>query len=112
MTAPESTPRRPRRPPSRHGLLFGGDALYQVLAQLAKRGAREFTTQSMSRLIGRTPEHTRREIEKLIALGAVEEVRRQRKTRVYKVRDTPLAEELLDLPDVLVAELGRYRRPR
>ena len=107
----DATPRRKRPAPSRHGLLFGGDALYQVLAQLAKEPRAEFTTSSLSRCVGRTPEHTRSEIEKLIALDVVEEVRRERKTRVYKMKNNHLADDLLELPEALVGQFGKYRRP-
>lgn len=112
MTPPHaSKPRRKRKPPSLHGLLFGSDALYQVLAQLARTRTAEFTTKTLSQGIGRTPEHTRREIEKLIALGVVVEDRRDRKTRVYKVTKSGITNEVLDLPTALIAELGRYRKP-
>jgi hypothetical protein len=112
MTPPHaSTPRRKRKPPSPHGLLFGSDALYQVLAQLARTRTVEFTTKTLSRRIRRTPEHTRREIEKLIALGVVSEERRDGKTRVYLVTKSKITDEVLDLPEALIAELGRYRKP-
>jgi len=112
MTTPQaSKPRRKRRPPSRHGLLFGSDALYQVLAQLARTQGKEFTTKELARRIRRTQEHTRSEIDKLIRLGIVEEARRERKTRIYKVTESKIADEVLDLPAALTAELGRYRKP-
>jgi hypothetical protein len=108
------TPRVPakrKRPPrSRHGLLFGGDALYQVLAELAKDPNREFTVKGLAEQITRTPEHTRSEIEKLLALGVVGEVRRERRARIYSVTGTPLSHDLLNLPRVLVKQLGRYKR--
>lgn len=110
--APTPSTRRKRPPPSRHGLLFGGDGLYQVLAYLAKERPPEFTTKILAKRIRRTPEHTRTEIEKLITLGVVEEVRRVRKARVYGVRETPLSNHVLELPAVLLQQLGQYRRPR
>jgi len=110
MTPPPASKRK-RPPPSRHGLIFGGDALYQVLAQLSKDRDGEFTTNELAAAISRTPEHTRREIEKLIELDVLKEVRRDRKTRIYALTPTPLSEELLDLPELLVRQLGRYRRP-
>jgi hypothetical protein len=109
---PPATSKRKRPPPSRHGLLFGGDALYQVLEYLANERPREFTTKALAKRIKRTPEHTRAEIDKLIAVGVVGEVRRDRKTRIYGIRKTDLSKEMLDLPAVLVEQLGRYRRPR
>lgn len=109
---PTPSPRRKRPPPSRHGLLFGGDALYQLLAYLARERPHKFTTQQLAKRIKRTPEHTRTEIDKLIALGVVEQVGKFRKTRLYGITDSTLSDELLDLPDVLVEQLGRYRRPR
>lgn len=107
------TSQRRRRPtPSRHGLLFGGDALYQVIAELARDRSDQFTTKSLSRKIKRTPEHTRSEIRKLMRLRVVEEVGRDRKARLYALTDTPLTDDLLELPSVLVAQLGRFKRPR
>jgi hypothetical protein len=111
MPPTPSTPRK-RPQPSRHGLLFGGDGLYQVLAYLAKERPPEFTTKILAKRIRRTPEHTRTEVEKLITLGVVEEVRRIRKARVYGVRNTPLSDQVLELPAALLQQLGRYRRPR
>ena len=111
MTPQASKPRRRRRPPSPHGLLFGSDALYQVLAQLAGTRSIEFTTKTLSGRIKRTPEHTRNEIDKLIKLGVVVETRRDRKTRVYKVTESTISDEVLDLPNALIAVLGRYRKP-
>ncbi|MDQ3380857.1 MAG: hypothetical protein M3546_11165 [Actinomycetota bacterium] len=107
-----TSPRRRRPAPSRHGLLFGSDALYQVLAELAKDRGDQFTTKGLSGKIERTPEHTRSEIQKLMRLKVVEEVGRDRKARIYAVTDTPLADDLLELPSVLVAQLGRFKRPR
>jgi len=109
---PTASARRKRPPPSRHGLLFGGDGLYQVLAYLAKERPQEFTTRVLAKRIRRTPEHTRTEVEKLITLGVVEEVRRMRRARVYGVTDTPLSDQVLELTGVLLQQLGRYRRPR
>ena len=110
--AADPAPRRKRPAPSRHGLLFGGDALFQVLVALAERRADTFTTKTLSNEIARTPEHTRAEITKLIALDVVEEIGRDRKTRLYAVKKTNLSSELLDLPDALIEQLGSYKRPR
>jgi len=93
-------------------LLFGGDALYQLLAYLARERPEEFTTVGLAKRIRRTPEHTRTEIAKLISLGVIEQVGKERMTRLYSITDSSLTDELLDLPDVLVDQLGRYRRPR
>lgn len=109
---PLPSQRRKRPPPSRHGLLFGGDALYQLLAYFARERPDKFTALGLAKRIRRTPEHTRAEIEKLIELGVVEQVGRERKTRLYSITDSVLSEELLDLPEALVEQLGRYRRPR
>jgi hypothetical protein len=108
---PTPSPRRKRPPPSKHGLLFGGDALYQLLAYLARERPEAFTTIGLAKRIKRTPEHTRTEIEKLIVLGVLQQVGKARKTRLYSITDSTLSDELLDLPDVLVDQLGRYRRP-
>lgn len=108
--APPSA-RRKRLPPSRHGRLFGGDALYQVLAELAKSRSNRFTAMKLAQTIQRTPEHTRSELEKLLALDVIEEVARERKARVYAVKDTPLTNAVLDLPTALVQLLGAYKRP-
>lgn len=104
---------RPKRPaPSRHGLLFGGDALYQILAELATRRGKEFTVKSLATNIDRTPEHTRSEIEKLIKLRVVAETGRKRKARVYAVTETSVSDTLLELQTALVRQLGKYKRPR
>lgn len=82
-----------------------------MLARLSKDRDGEFTTNELAAAISRTPEHTRREIEKLIELEVLKEVRRDRKTRIYALTATSLSDELLDLPQALVSQLGLYRRP-
>ncbi len=96
MTSTPS-PRRKRPPLSKHGLLFGGDALYQLLAYLAQERPEEFSTLQLATRIKRTPEHTRSEIDKLIELGVLEQVGNDRKTRLYGITDSTLSDELLDL---------------
>jgi hypothetical protein len=107
---------RPQTSP--HGKLFGGDALYEVLAELAVNRGRKFSVLPMSegaviplaKTIGRTPAQTRKEVRKLQAVGVLEEVQRLRKAEIYAIAENEFAGHLLSIPDLLVERLGRYRR--
>ena len=109
-----------RPPTSRHGKLFGGDSLYEVLAALAANRGKRFSVLPMededkeivalARAIGRTVTQTRREVRKLQTIGVLEEVDRRRKAEVYAVRDDALTDRVLSLPDLLVQRLGAYKR--
>ena len=109
-------PGRPQT--SAHGKLFGGNSLFEVLATLAAHRAKNFTlvpvedddVVALAETLGRTVTQTRRELRKLEAIGVIEEVERRRKTAVYAVADTEVAERTLALPDALVALLGAYKR--
>ena len=110
-----------RPPTSPHGKLFGGDSLYEVLATLAGHRDKRFTVLPiegedqeivpLAQTIGRTVTQTRREVRKLQTVGVLEEVDRQRKTEVYAVRKSKLADRVLSLPDLLMKQLGPYGRP-
>jgi predicted transcriptional regulator len=101
-----------------HGKLFGGDSLCEVLATLAANRAKRFAVLrveddevvALAEAIDRTVTQTRREVRKLEAIGVIEEVERRRKTVVYAVADSDVAERTLALPDALVARLGEYPR--
>ncbi len=105
---------RPQTSP--HGKLFGGDSLYEVLAELAANRGRKFSVLPMrdraviplAERIGRTPTQTRKEVRKLQAVGVLEEVQRFRKAEVYAIAEDEIADRLLSLPDLLVKRLGRY----
>ncbi len=108
-------PGRPQTSP--HGKLFGGDSLYEVLAELAAHRGQRFSVLPMhdsaviplAKRIGRTPTQTRKEIRKLQNVGVVEQVERLRKAEVYAVAENEIADRLLALPGLLVKRLGRYR---
>jgi hypothetical protein len=107
---------RPQTSP--HGKLFGGDSLYEVLAELAKNRGKRFSVVPvqqrdvvpLAETVGRTPKQTRSEIRKLQSVGVLAEVERVRKTEIYAVAEGELAERLLSLPAVLIKGLGPYRR--
>jgi CelD/BcsL family acetyltransferase involved in cellulose biosynthesis len=109
----------PGRPTtSSHGRLFGGDSLYEVLAELAAhRGAKfsvtatdDSTVLPLAATIRRTARQTRKEVRKLQEIGVLEEVARQRKTEVFKITDDAISRNLLSLPELLIARLGAYQR--
>jgi hypothetical protein len=107
---------RPQTSP--HGRLFGGDSLYEVLAELAKNRGKRFSVVPvqepdvvpLAEAVGRTPKQTRGEIRKLQSVGVLAEVERVRKTEIYAVADGEITEQVLSLPAVLVKRLGPYRR--
>jgi len=101
---------RGRPPPSPHGRLFGGDSLYEVLAVFAAERAAEFSTATLASRIGRTHRQTRKEIRKLEEVGAVRQIRKDRKEEWFAPAESEIAETLLSMPDLLVARLGKYRR--
>lgn len=108
-------PGRPQTSP--HGKLFGGDSLYEVLAELAAHRGQRFSVLPMqdravvplAKAIGRTPTQTRKEVRKLQSVGVLEQVERLRKAEVYAVAENEIADRLLALPDLLVKRLGHYR---
>jgi hypothetical protein len=107
-------PGRPQTSP--HGKLFGGDSLYEVLAELATHRGQRFSVLPMqdraviplAMRIGRTPTQTRKEIRKLQNVGVLEQGERLRKTEVYAIAENEIADRVLGLPDLLVKRLGRY----
>jgi hypothetical protein len=109
-------PGRPQTSP--HGKLFGGDSLYEVLAELAVHRGQRFSVTpvqdrkviALAETIRRTPTQTRNEVRKLQRMGVLEEVQRVRKAEVYAVSDDALAELVLSLPELLVERLGPYGR--
>jgi hypothetical protein len=111
-----TTSGRPTTSP--HGRLFGGDSLYEVLAELAAQSDARFsvtptgdeTVIPLAQSIRRTARQTRKEVRKLQEIGVLEEVERRRKTEVYKVTDKAISDHVLSLPELLIARLGAYRR--
>lgn len=105
---------------SQHGKLFGGDSLYEVLAELAANRGEKFSVLPvpddvaipLATRIGRTPTQTRKEIRKLQGVGVLEEVERLRKSEVYAIAENEIADQLLALPELLVKRLGRYQSTR
>ena len=103
---------------SLHGKLFGGDSLYEVLAELAANRGSKFSVLPMqsssvvplAERIGRTPTQTRNEVRKLQTVGVLEQVDRLRKTEVYAIAENDIADHVLSLPELLVERLGRYPR--
>lgn len=100
---------RPR--PSPHGRLFGGDSLYQVLAAFAANRDRAFSAEALADEVKRTVRQTRKEIRKLEAVGAVEQVGKTGKQEYFAPAESDIAATLLSLPELLVKRLGEYRRP-
>jgi hypothetical protein len=104
---------------SAHGKIFGGDTLYEVLAELAANPEAKFSVlpsadravRPLAKTIRRTPAQTRKEVRKLQNVGVLKEVERRRKTEVYAVTESAISEKLLSLPELLVARLGTYRQP-
>jgi hypothetical protein len=113
-------PKQGRPQTSAHGKLFGGDSLYEVLAELAARRRAKFSVTpsgdrrvvALADAVRRTPVQTRREVRKLQKLGVLEEVERRRKTEVYAVTESEISDAVLSLPELLVTRLGAYRRRR
>jgi len=109
-------PGRPQTSP--HGKLFGGDSLYEVLAELAANRGKKFsvlpmqdrTVVPLAEMIGRTPTQTRKEVRKLQKVGVLEQVERLRKAEVYAIAENDIADHVLSLPELLVERLGRYPR--
>lgn len=107
-------PGRPQTSP--HGKLFGGDSLYEVLAELAANRGKKFSVLPMhdraviplAKTIGRTPTQTRKEIRKLQNVGVLEEVERLRKAEIFAIAQNDIADRVLSLPELLVKRLGRY----
>jgi predicted transcriptional regulator len=103
---------------SDHGKLFGGDSLYEVLAELAARRRATFSVTptadrkvvALAEAAQRTPAQIRREVRKLQSLGVLKEVERRRKTELFAVTESEISRTVLSLPKLLVAQLGAYRR--
>src|SRR3972149_5611023 len=109
-------PGRPQTSP--HGKLFGGDSLYEVLAELAANRGKKFsvlpmqdrTVVPLAEMIGRTPTQTRKEVRKLQKVGVLEQVERLRKGEVCAVAETTIAAPVLSHPGLPVGRLGRSPR--
>jgi hypothetical protein len=103
---------------SPHGKHFGGDSLFEVLAELAANRGSKFSVLPMrsssvvplAERIGRTPTQTRNEVRKLQNVGVLEQVDRLRKAEVFAIAENDIAAHLLSLPELLVEQLGRYPR--
>lgn len=96
-----------REPLSQHARIFSGDALYEVLAAVARtRGA--FHGSALADEIGRSPAQVQRELAKLLALGAVLEQPARGMRRPMRRADTKLAEHLFALPRLIESRLGPY----
>ena len=93
---------------SLHGRLFGSDSLYLVLRELVADRAAEVSILGMATQIERTPKRARVELKKLRDLEIIEVSRRERKTDYYRLSDSQLAAETLELVQALDAQLGVY----
>lgn len=84
---------------SPHGRLFGGDSLYEVLAELAANRGEKFSVLPLqdpaviplAMRIGRTSTQTRKEVRKLQRVGVLEEIDRLRKAEVYGIAQNEMA---------------------
>lgn len=92
---------------SQHARIFSGDALYEVLAAVA-RARGDFHGSALAAEIGRSPAQVQREIEKLLALGAVVEQSAAGMRRPMRRADTKLAGHLFALPRLIESRLGPY----
>src|SRR5262249_37656019 len=96
-----------REPISPHARIFSGDSLYEVLAGVARAGG-EFHGSALAQETGRSPAQVQRELEKLLALGAVVEHRAPGMRRPMTRGDSELAAHLFALPALIEARLGPY----
>jgi hypothetical protein len=96
-----------RPPTSLHGRLFGGDTLYEVLAEIARSKKPTYAVPLAAEL-GRTTKQTRDELAKLQQLHILDEIAREGKAHLLGPASNPLAKAILQLPQLLVAELGPY----
>lgn len=99
-----------RPPTSLHGRLFGGDALYEVLAELARSRKNHFSTEMLATKVDRSLPQTRKEIRKLENVGAITLVRKKGKQEYFAAADNDIGDALFSLPPLLVRQLGPYRR--
>jgi hypothetical protein len=99
-----------RGPVSRHGRLFGGDTLYEVLAEIA-RSTGPVRAVGLADAIGRTPKQTRDELAKLQEVGVLRPVGKDGKALLMGPGESALARAVLSLPRLLDEELGSYARP-
>lgn len=102
----------PREAVSDHGLLFGENSLYEVLAAIAGRTGEPFHGAALAREVARTEAQVQTEISKLARLGVLEPEPLAGRARHWHARQTPLAASIFSLPALLEGELGSYRRAR
>src|SRR2546423_1369351 len=98
----------PREVVTDHGLLFGGNTLFEVLLAVARRRGLEFHGAAIAHSIGRTEAQTNRELAKLARLKVLETRPAQGRRKIWTTSTRPLAVELLAIPSLLESELGSY----
>ncbi len=102
--------KKTREPISRHGRLFGGDSMYEVLVEIAGLGPREFNAHQIALTIGRHPSQVQKDIDRLIAIGVLDAVPGRGAANPLKRRRGRLARAVFSLPTLISSELGAYTR--
>lgn len=101
---------RTRTPVSVHGRLFGGDSMYEVLVELARRRRRPFHAYEIAQQIDRHPSQVQRDLARLQAVGVVEEVATRGAAKPLRRTGTRLARAVVALPRLIESEIGVYSR--
>jgi hypothetical protein len=97
-----------RAPTSPHGRLFGGDSMYQVLHEVARRRRRTFNAHQISQATGRHPSQVQRDLDRLVVIGVLESVTQSGAAKPLRCRTTRLARTVISLPMLIESEIGEY----
>jgi hypothetical protein len=101
---------RTREPISRHGRLFGGDSMYEVLQAIAGLGSGEFNAHQIALTIGRHPSQVQKDIDRLVSIGVLDSVPGRGAAKPFKRCGGKLARTVFSLPALISTELGEYTR--
>ena len=99
-----------REPISLHGRLFGGDSMFQVLREVAARGANQFNAHEIAVKIERHPSQVQRDLDRLLAIGVLQVVPARGAAKPVKLGKSKLARAVVSLPSLITGELGEYER--
>jgi hypothetical protein len=102
---------KPRAPISPHGRLFGGDSMYEVLAEVARRRRGSFNAHQIAQVVDRHPSQVQRDLDRLITIGVLEPVDTAGAAKPLRRRHTQLARTVVALPRLIENEIGSYPRP-
>ncbi len=101
---------RTRTPVSAHGRLFGGDSMYEVLAELARLRRSQFHAYEIAQRIDRHPSQVQGHLARLMAIGVLEEIEARGAAQPMRRKSTPLARSVVSLPGLIESEIGVYTR--